>query len=84
MGTVIRFEPRAEAATRKTEEILTRIGDLYQQRLKAEAQLPAALARLVREGRGAEALEALILWGEERMEPHRILARIEPDRSGSE
>lgn len=83
MGTVIPFEPRGETATRKTEAILARIGEAYQQRMKAAADLPALLADLVRAGRSELALQALCEWGEGRLEPHQVLALIQQDKGGS-
>ena len=77
MGRIVPFTPRDETLSRKTEEILTKIGDLYQQRLQAKEELPAVLARLLREGKADLAIEAMLAWGEGQKEPYEILTNLQ-------
>lgn len=73
MGTVVQFSPRVETATEKTEAILSKIAQLYQEKMKAKEALPALLASLVVEGESNLVLKAVTLWGTGQMEPHDIL-----------
>lgn len=80
MGTVVRFQPRQEDVLAKTEAILSRIAQLYQEKMKAKEALPAVLARLIEAGETELALRAISLWGNGQMEPHEILALCEKEQ----
>lgn len=73
MGTVVQFLPRAESATAKTEAILSKIAQLYQEKLRAKEALPAVLARLAVQGETELVLKAVTLWGNGEAEPHMVL-----------
>jgi hypothetical protein len=77
VGTVVHFQHRSHEATAKTEAILTRIGDLYQQKVKAKEELPKVLAQLIDAGAVDLVLRAVRLWGLGEMEPFDILAWVE-------
>jgi hypothetical protein len=77
MGTVVHFQPRQEDAAAKTEAILAKIGQLYQQKLKAKEDLPKVLAQVIQAGETGLALKAMTLWGTGQMEPHEVLAMVE-------
>jgi hypothetical protein len=77
MGTLLNFRPRPEDAAAKTEAILTKIGQLYQQKVKAREDLPVVLAQLIQAGEGEMVLRAVALWGSGEMEPHEVLAMVE-------
>jgi len=77
MGTLVTFRTRDDQAVAKTEAILSRIGELYQQKVKAKEELPAALAQLAQAGESAVVLRAVVLWGTGQMEPHEVLALVE-------
>ncbi|HEY3365692.1 MAG TPA: hypothetical protein VGK74_11605 [Symbiobacteriaceae bacterium] len=77
MGTVVRFIPRPEDAAAKTEAILTKIGQLYQQKMKAKEELPRVLSQLIENGETELVLRAVMLWGSGEMEPHEVLAMVE-------
>jgi hypothetical protein len=77
VGTVVHFQHRSNEATAKTEAILTRIGELYQQKVKAKEELPKVLAQLVEAGATDLALRAVRLWGTGEMEPYDILTMVE-------
>jgi hypothetical protein len=77
MGTVHSFRAKPEDAAAKTEAILTKIGQLYQQRLKAKEELPGVLAALVQAGEADFAMQALVAWGTGAKEAHEILAECE-------
>jgi hypothetical protein len=74
MGTVVQFSPRAETATAKTEAILGKIAQLYQEKMKAKEALPPLLARLVVDGESNLVLKAVTLWGTGEMEAHEVLS----------
>jgi len=77
LGTVLRFHPRGEDAVAKTEAILTKIGQHYQQRCRAKVDLPAVLAQLVHAGETDLVLRAVALWGSGEMEAHEVLSMCE-------
>lgn len=77
MGTLLTFRPRPEDAAAKTEAILQKIGELYQQKVKAREALPGVLAQLAQAGEEEAALRYLVLWGAGEAEPHEILAEAE-------
>lgn|GEM_PF-1792398 len=77
MGTLVHFAPRPEIAAAKTESILSKIGELYQLKLKAKEELPAVLAQLVAAGETQLVLRAVVLWGSGEMEPHEVMAMCE-------
>ncbi len=77
MGTIVRFPPRQDDAAKKTAAILTKIGQLYQKKMKAREELPAALAQLVEAGETDLVLKAITLWGTGELEPHEVLAMVE-------
>jgi hypothetical protein len=73
VGTVVQFQTRPEEAAAKTEAILSKIGELHQQKVKAKEELPGVLSSLIAEGESAFALRALTEWGTGEREPYRIL-----------
>lgn len=73
MGTLVTFRPRPEDAQAKTEAILTKIGELYQQKMKAKEDLPFVLSELITHGEQDFAIQALMRWGSGEMEPHQVL-----------
>lgn len=77
MGTVHPFRTKPEDAAEKTEAILTRIGQLYQERLKAKEELPGVLAALVKAGEADFAMQALVAWGTGQKEAHEVLKEAE-------
>lgn len=77
MGTVVTFRPRPEDAAAKTEAILEKIGQLYQQKMKAKEELPRVLAQLIETGETGLVLQAVTLWGTGEMEPHEVLSMVE-------
>jgi len=77
MGMVVRFQPRDVDAAAKTEAVLNRIGQYYQERLKAKEALPGVLAQLVKAGETETVLRAITLWGSGEMEPHQVLSLCE-------
>lgn len=79
MGTVVHFHPKREDAAAKTEAILEKIGQLYQQKLKAKEALPSVLAELVAHGETQLVLRAVSLWGSGEMEPHEVLTMVEQE-----
>lgn len=77
MGTVVRFQGRPEDAAAKTEAILSKLGQLYQQKMQAREALPVVLAQLIEAGETDLVLRAVALWGSGEMEPHEILGMVE-------
>lgn len=77
MGTVVSFRPRPEDAVAKTEQILSKIGELYQKKVKAKEDLPAVLATMVEHGETDFVIRAVMLWGSGEMEAHEVLAMAE-------
>lgn len=77
MGTIVQFQPRQEDAAAKTEAILEKIGQLYQQKLRAKEELPKVLSQLVHAGENDLVLRAISLWGSGEMEPHEVLTMVE-------
>jgi hypothetical protein len=77
VGTLLTFRPRPEEAAAKTEAILSKIGQLYQQKVKAKEDLPGVLAQLVQAGEKEIVLQAVSLWGSAEMEAHEVLALVE-------
>lgn len=77
MGMVVRFQPRDVDAAAKTEAVLNRIGQFYQDRLKAKESLPGVLAQLIKAGEEEFVLRAVSLWGSGEMEPHQVLTMCE-------
>lgn len=77
MGTIVNFRTRDENAVAKTEAILSRIGELYKQKVKAKEELPGVLAQLAQAGESEVVLRAIVLWGTGQMEPDQILTLME-------
>ena len=77
MGRLVRFQSRPGTAEAKTEQVLQRLKEHYLARRQAEAELPAVLAELVREGQTDLVLSAITLWGSGQMEPHEVLTQVE-------
>ncbi len=77
MGTVVRFHSRQEDAAAKTEAILTKLGQLYQQKQRAKEELPVVLAQLIQAGETDLVLRAVALWGSGEMDAHEVLAMVE-------
>ncbi|MGE5673970.1 MAG: hypothetical protein ACM3XM_08775 [Mycobacterium leprae] len=73
MGHVVPFPPRNDQSVAKTEEMLNKIGQAYQRKLKAKDELPRVLAQLIAAGETELVLQAVTLWGEGRMEPYEVL-----------
>lgn len=83
MGTVVQFHLRKEDAAAKTEAILTKIGQLYQQRMRAKDELPRVLAQLLEVGERELVHRAVMLWGSGEMEAHEVLAMCEHEAAVS-
>jgi hypothetical protein len=77
MGTLVTFRPRAEDAAAKTEAILSKIGELYQKKVKAKEALPGVLATMIEHGEHEFVIRAVMLWGSGEMEAHEVMAMCE-------